>query len=452
MDEMKGDGGPCDTDTEYDTLQHNYEFLKRFLHEMKERTEREIEPKFKDLTDLIDQEIEEYVAHRRKARGEKPIESDESKKQIETNGKKVKTYFTSSETETQEKGGVRVKKYRKTRRESWEQDKPVIDTRILPELEVYDEDAGMDFLEYLAIFETYHAENYRGGRYLWIKQLEKHLSGRLLEGFRIIRRAGDSYDVVRQKLVEWYEGEVETRKKEAKERFKNATIEDRESLFAYSNRLSILFTVAYPKKDVEHSHTLINQFLRSISASAKEVVESQILNYQMWNKIVVWKDIQKCAKLYDARRKQDKEEVITINLGQAKNEKVAVESSQWMDRGLPERKAYYNPTRGRGYDRQRYNNRGRNNFTRAPSMNMAQTCKFCKRFGHEIRNCRKRLGTCFTCGKKGHQMKDCFSRRRGEQGRNRSLSPMKKTEKSEKKQRSYSCTPEENKEEKDLNC
>ena len=119
-----------------------------------------------------------------------------------------------------------------------------LDNRQLPKLEKFNEESTVRLEEYLTRFENYCKQNYKGGEYLWIGELEEMLTGRALEGFRTIRQNDEDYRTTRRKLLEWYEEERELRTARARKRFHNAIIQADESILLYSNRLLSLFKIA----------------------------------------------------------------------------------------------------------------------------------------------------------------------------------------------------------------
>lgn len=444
-----------DKEVELETLKYNYDFLQKFLKEMKEKQGKEGTEEVRRMARNINMEIEKYVSDLKgnlhnKEENVKGTNADRIEREPTGQGS------CTSESEG-EQGPREVKpKVRERSRESRSRGPiPIIDNRLIAELEKFEEEAGMNLQDYLHMFERYHEENYKGGSYLWIRQLEKHLTGRALEGFKSVRRAGDEYETVKKKLIEWYAGEQEDRSKEAKERFKSAVVGDGENLLKYTNRLLSLFEVAYPNKVADYSSTILKQFRETISNEARLMLDTQIIAFQMDDRKMLWKDIQKWARLYDKQHKKEDKEVITISL--SKNVQSGKKYEEF-DNSRRERQDYrgsdhYRKTNSQYNPPGRVNNNQSFKFTRAPNMSLAQRCKFCKRFGHAVETCRKRLGTCYTCGKKGHQSRNCFSKGyRQNRRHNRSLSPGNRRKETDGRGRSLSCQTEEKKNDENLNC
>ena len=75
-----------------------------------------------------------------------------------------------------------------------------LDNRKVPDLEKFDEASGKDLNNYLSKFETYCSANYRGSEEFWPTELEKHLTGNILENFKWMREVKDDYDYLKDKL------------------------------------------------------------------------------------------------------------------------------------------------------------------------------------------------------------------------------------------------------------
>ena len=88
----------------------------------------------------------------------------------------------------------------------------------VPQLETFNETSGQDLVKYLSKFEYYCQENFKGKRYLWVNELERHLSGRVLEALQSLHQFGDNYDEVKSKLLIWYKDEWEIRKAKARKK------------------------------------------------------------------------------------------------------------------------------------------------------------------------------------------------------------------------------------------
>lgn len=85
--------------------------------------------------------------------------------------------------------------------------------------------------KFLESFESYCRKNFRGSRNLWIGELENHLSGKTLEGFRTLRHFEDGYDAIKKRLVNWHKDSNAYRKRKSKKKFENAKKKPDEFVF-----------------------------------------------------------------------------------------------------------------------------------------------------------------------------------------------------------------------------
>ena len=274
--------------------------------------------------------------------------SDQSKRQSKTkskkNVKKIKTKKVKKEKKhSEESEETEEEEQLRNRKESDIQllvrAFSRLDGRKVPAQEKFDEKSGQDLKRYLKKFESYCESNYKGDRSLWIGELERHLSGKVLEALRAVRDVDDSYERVKDKLLEWYNNMKDLRKKKNRSRYEQAQFIPGESLYLYSSRLEKLYRVAHPNHNVKTSKSIQEKLQASIPKSARILLSSQIMSYKLNNKKVTWKVIQQCARYYDLEREKEhgeerkkgheSEEEVTISVGQGKKYKdVATQDEQ----------------------------------------------------------------------------------------------------------------------------
>ena len=279
-----------------------------------------------------------------------------------------------------------------------------LDNRPIPKQEPFDEASGQDLKQYLVQFEEYCTDNFKGRKYLWIPELERHLSGKILEGFQSMRDYHDSYDEVRRKLLDWYKDSKHLRRGRAKRKFENAKMKSNEALFIFGNRLESLFRTAFPSHRVNESRTLINKFLENVPKSVKTEIKSQIMTFKLKNEKVKWSFVLKCARLKDndcdSRKSEEtdeeKPEEVIINFGNShdlrcKDQYSTINNPSHHGRAHVASSSY----------------RPINQTARYGNPPTSSWCNICHRFGHSIENCRQRLKRCFACGDANHFVRDC---------------------------------------------
>lgn len=312
-----------------------------------------------------------------------------------------------------------------------------IDQRREAKLEIFDEEGGMDLRRYLKKFETYCEVNIRGNRDDWVGELECHLQGKTLSAFKAMKDVEDSFDCIKGKLVDWYDGMKDVREERYKANFKNATRDSDESMNLYATRLQRLFKLAYPLRDPEVNRTLQEKYASTVPKKFRKMLDSQIMTQSMNEQQITWSRIIKCARHYDLQSEKNLvgDEII-INVSQ--RSKQADSATQCETCDAPPYSSYmtqYNNNNGQM--NRRYGDGNQMRFPRGRTMwratnenneflrNMEKRCSHCRRLGHVYDDCRMRWNLCYVCGAEDHFLRDCpkfDSRRRTDFKGKRSLS------------------------------
>ena len=494
-------------------INENLQFLDNFLKTMKKR-EKDISPgariklaKFKkewsgffsdDKADSREDEEKEIVNDseeqmKRKRTGARPktkiIQKNDSSFSSSSEGSSANCSISSEDSEmTSSKcSKTRTKKYtvqrRKVNKTKVKQNGNEgantlmemmckLDSRKVPPQEKFDESSGQTLKKYLFRFESYCESNFKGDRDFWVGELERHLSGKTLEAFKAMKDINDSYDRLKEKLLEWYNNLKELRKKKNRQKFKRAAYVNGEMLYLYSSRIEKLHRVAYPKHKQESSQVLRDKYVSTLPKASRKAIQSLIITHKLKDRKVLWSTIQKWARLQDLERekddsqgeKQDSVEEIVINLGRGEVQSCIKETKKYKDVATqddvqefkryagtvfysgnsPQQRQYqfpknqnYSPAQNyqRRHDQQvartptfnmytdynQYNNQTRHNpqqsFVR-PSRDLVRNssqCTYCRRLGHSSENCRTKGNLCYSCGSLGHYFKQCpRNRNRGE--------------------------------------
>lgn len=349
-----------------------------------------------------------------------------------------------------------------------------LDGRKVPAQEKFDERTGQDLKRYLKKFESYCESNFKGDRDLWIGQLELHLTGKVLDAMKAVRDADDSYEKVRDKLLEWYGNMKDLRKKKNRSNYEKAQFIKGESLYLYSTRLERLYKLAFPNHIIKNSKSIQEKFQSSIPKSARSLLSSQIMSHKVNNRKITWKLIQQCARYYDLDKEKshldqrgkdsESEEEIVINVGNERKYKdVATQNEQQDSKSTREQTSLvsnleqsssccgmtqfpaFNQSQVQNYGNQMQgccgNNlrhpasntsysKGSNNYNanyqsqkvstpisnprfQRPStqlINKTTRCTYCNRLGHSVNNCRSKFNCCFWCGSGGHYLRQCPER------------------------------------------
>ena len=221
------------------------------------------------------------------------------------------------------------------------------------------------------------------------------------------------YKVVKRKLLDWFDEEKEARKRRARKNFEGARMRTNENVLMYSNRVLSLFKLAFPRKNFKTSTTLIDRFRSSVPKRVKNLIDNQIFNCKLDDRKLDWERIQKCVRIYDLEQEEKKDQsdddVVEVNLADAarrESRNLNNNSFYQQNSNFPNFQSDTTPVKSN--DQQYHKTRKFATQWSKPPTHTLQTCHYCGRFGHKIKNCRKRLGTCFKCGDFGHLAKDCM--------------------------------------------
>lgn len=433
------------SDSELMLLTQNVEHLKSFLEQVKIRDKEEISLGCnKIILDLKDY-LKDYVSDKNKKEGiRKDDLKEDTKPKMETTEKtravkkKTETYreYSSSDCEYEEGSSSseiesRASRSRKKARRSR---KRTSDDRVLPEIYVYNECTGQDLKSYLDEFENYCVEKYKGSDRLWAYELEKKLTGRVLERLQLVRRHDDSYRDVKRKLLRWSEGEKEVRISKRKKAYENAKQKPEEDNLTFSDRLENLYCMAYPNKEIEYNEKLIEKFMKCVCRPLRHKIDNMIFEYDMHDRKLKWSRVKKCARIFDLKQTEgsDKEE-------EKHNEIIINVNNSTSDGNKPNFPSQIPKRETRRYDEKNYNRRVQFTAPNVPRY-YGQKCNYCKKYGHLMEQCRYRLKACFVCGDQSHFAKDCPRNRwRTNYKRNNSTSPQKANNYNDT--RSNSCMP-----------
>ena len=199
-------------------------------------------------------------------------------------------------------------------------------------------------------------KNYKGQKHYWIGELEDRLTGQALVGLKTIGQIDDTYDAIKDKLLQWYEEEKEVRMTKARERFHGVTMGTDETILLYSNRLLSLFKMAYPNKTADTNTTLLTKFQQTVPKPFRDIINNQIVDIRVKNETVRFSHLQKCARIFEITAGKDKDEnrneEIIINLTQGNNKRPErdIYDRPWHQRSGNREKPWYN-CRGQGEQR-----------------------------------------------------------------------------------------------------
>lgn len=313
-----------------------------------------------------------------------------------------------------------------------------MEIRKIPTMEDFDESSGMDFIQYLEDFQNYCEQVIPGKSKFWITELQSKLTGNVLKVFKSGRTNGDTWKVVKKRMIKWYENDDEYRKTKFKTLFEQARPETGESLFMLAIRMQSMFKMAFPKRTVDISKTLRDKYLSVIPSDALSIFRAQQAGMKNGGHKIKWEKVKEIASFCDGCReyarkseKVDRDEVV-IQLGVGKMDRAFLSENRSPQEEGNCKSKFFNKFNGRTFNRSNsmdtpnYRNYDsparrspppqyrqrlviRNEMSlRSPPANLQQgkNCYHCGRMGHVVANCRIRQRACFACGQTSHFIAD----------------------------------------------
>lgn len=339
---------------------------------------------------------------------------------------------SSSEQDTKTKKKKKCRKEKKRKISASSEDEKLskflevvqkLDNRKVPTPEKFDEKSGNDLEKYLLKFEKYCEDNFKCSRNMWLVELEKYLSGRVLQALQIMRDDSESYYETKGKLLEWFNNSKDSRKRKQRDLFKRTNYIKDESLYLYMARLEKQFKNAYPHHNVDDSKIIIKKLLSSLPKSIKGQMKAQIMSYKLNDRKIKWKTLKKWAKCFDLEREDetsmseegelDREVVITLGQrdGYVSDDMLEVNRNEYYKDHNSNLQQKHSGAPRAQQQRQVVQ---RNYFTHTnnDSNRNSVRCNYCNRIGHSAVDCRSRLRQCFGCGGDGHVLRNCPNRNR----------------------------------------
>jgi len=408
--ENADDEGATKTDIdEDDVIAKNVEYITSFIEQLSSREKEEMsgraKEKLKDLKCVLgrwltgeENSVTKAEVYASGARPKTVANSQLKKRKVESSSSSESNNDSSSGSDSYEASSESSLSDQRTSKKKGKKSKSdlvklsevlgKLNKGRIPDLENFDERSGQSLERYLRKFEKYCKENVNGGKSGWISELSNHLEGKTLRAFKAVRGVEDDYDMVRDKLLEWYGDSKENRKAKNIERFESMIYRSGQDLYLFCCELENAYVLAYPKHSANSSSVLQRKFMATIPRSARKMLGS----YRMFNRVadknMSWRHIKKWAKVYDSEieveegyKRDDERDLITIDIGQellrqnsnAKEHRVFhsrgnrnnAPYSSGVDVGTSTRNYHGNGNNFRAFDNKRYSHSNPGNYGRS---------------------------------------------------------------------------------------
>ena len=275
-----------------------------------------------------------------------------------------------------------------------------------PKPEPYDLASGRSFSKFLESFEAYCGARYsRQKQSLWTPELGRFLKGEALMAFNAFGGPEKSYRKMKNSLQTWYLEAKDRASASRRSQYRDARINQGECYRIFATRLENLYRTAYPQKSVD-GKALKESLLERLPRQVADSLERDLALLRVANqRSNTWQDVLLLLGLQDetTRRTEGRKSSVQAT---------RMPAQPWGGAGS-------NPVTMRvvatGNSPSRPANTGAS--PRPQSRSPTMKCHYCKRPGHRIESCRRRLNQCLRCGASDHFVAQCQMPQSGQRPR-----------------------------------
>ena len=297
-----------------------------------------------------------------------------------------------------------------------------------PRPEVYSFESGRSFSRFLQSFEAYCEGKYSSAhKDLWTSELGRFLEGEIKQVYDAWGGPEKKYRKMKGHLESWHAGVKERITSSRRSQYRHAKMLPNENLQIFATRLENLHKMAYPHQELD-GKDLKRQLVSAIPASAAETLERDLaLVRATTGRQNTWGDVLRLLEIQDE----------ALRRGSVTSTQVTVPNpSQTWAGAIPKNWAMRVETGSKS----RRGNHVPRDMSRSPQRKFKSPgrrhCNWCKRPGHEYKNCRRRLNQCLRCGSENHRVSVCPEPVQRSRQRSRSASTSAGSESGQRRGRS----------------
>lgn len=312
-----------------------------------------------------------------------------------------------------------------------------LDNRVIPQPEKFDVSSGNSFEQFLISFETYSRETFRGDSSLWVGELGRFLVGEMLSAYEVLKVSGDSYRVLKKKLLRWNLDCKEAHDLMTRSRFTKAKKQSTESFRLYAARLEKAFRLSYPSRAVESSNTLRKKYIDTVPKFfQKQLRTARSIALTMGTVDMTWTSVLALASRQDAEAElsestdghgeqqvwssrlvgergssgsRPSSKIVTSPLCHPSQDQIPNSGSGWNSYSGQRSQVYESSSNP--HTEEKRGGPERQYLSGSSSLNEQRACFYCNQTGHLKRDCWRFLGLCLVCGSPDHQIGECSQRR-----------------------------------------
>ena len=283
------------------------------------------------------------------------------------------------------------------------------DNRRAPKPEEFDMASGRSFRSFLVSFEEYCSHTFRGSSALWCSELKGFLKGSILQTYEALHSPGESYEEIRERLLQWCNDVQGSVSRSNKRKFDDIQMRKNEPLRLYAARVERQFRLSYPRKRVGTSKTLIRKFVETVPPTVRKSILNAKSILSLQDQDLDWKLTLKLVGSYEMEGLEP--DVLDVNDSEIA-EVWAVQPPQ------PPPTIYSKPL-STGYSQSSpvvYSGQSTPGTSSSAPPHQGSptkvTCFYCKRPGHIKSDCWRFNKRCLSCGSPDHRIANCPDRGR----------------------------------------